>query len=77
MGLFWLLILVGLGALAYFAVKGRMIRMREELERAMRRTTQGRRANLPSEDMIKCPTCGTYSAPGQTKNCGKPGCPYN
>jgi len=76
MGLLWLLILAGLGALAYFAVKGRIIRLREEFEQAMRKATQGRRSSLPSEDMVKCPTCGTYSAPGQTKNCGKAGCPY-
>jgi len=76
MGLLWLLILIGLGALVYFGVKGRIIRLREEFEQAMRKATQGRRSSLPSEDMIKCPTCGTYSAPGQTKNCGKQGCPY-
>jgi ribosomal protein L32 len=76
MGLLWLLILIGLGALAYFAMKGRIIRLREEFEQAMRKATQGRRSSLPSEDMVKCPTCGTYSAPGQTKNCGKAACPY-
>jgi ribosomal protein L32 len=76
MGLLWLLILGAIGALVYFGVKGRIIRLREEFEQAMRRAGQGRRANLPGEDMVKCPTCGTYSAPTQVKNCGKPGCPY-
>jgi hypothetical protein len=76
MGLFWILILLGVGALAYFAIKGRIVRLREEFEQALRRATQGRRSSLPSEDMVKCPTCGTYSAPSQTKNCGKPECPY-
>jgi hypothetical protein len=77
MGLLWLLILLGLGALAYFAIKGRMVRLREEFEQALRKATQGRpRSSLPSEDMVKCPACGTYSAPSQTKNCGKPECPY-
>ena len=75
MAFFWLLILA-LGVLAYFAVKGRIVRLREEFEQALRRATQGRRSSLPSEDMVKCPTCGTYSAPSQQKNCGKEGCPY-
>jgi hypothetical protein len=25
---------------------------------------------------VKCETCGTYSAPTQLRNCGKPNCPY-
>ena len=75
MGFIWLLVLVGLGALAYFAIKGRMIRLREEIEQALRRGGQ-RRSSLPSEDMVKCATCGTYIAPSQQKNCGKPNCPY-
>ena len=76
MGFFWLLTLLGLGALAYFAIKGRMIRLREEFEAALRRAGQKRGSSLPSEDMVKCPTCETYIAPSQQKNCGKPGCPY-
>lgn len=76
MGLLWLLILLAVGALAYFAIKGRIVRLREEFEQALRRANQGRRSSLPSEDMVKCPTCGTYSAPSQQKNCGKEGCPY-
>jgi hypothetical protein len=76
MGLIWLLILLGIGALAYFAIKGRMQRLREEFEQALRRATQRPKSSLPSEDMVKCPTCGTYSAPSQTKNCGKADCPY-
>ena len=76
MGLIWLLILLGVGALAYFAIKGRMARLREEFEQALRRATQRPKSSLPSEDMVKCPTCGTYSAPAQTKNCGKPECPH-
>lgn len=76
MGFLWLLLLIGLGALAYFAIKGRMIRLREEIEQALRRAGQ-RRSSLPSEDMVKCPTCGTYIAPSQQKNCGKPNCPYS
>ena len=76
MGFIWLLLLVGLGALAYFAIKGRMIRLREEIQEALRRAGQ-RRSSLPSEDMVKCPTCGTYIAPSQQKNCGKPNCPYS
>lgn len=77
MGLLWILILLGVGALAYFAIKGRMVRLREEFEQALRKATQARpRSSLPSEDMTKCPACGTYSAPSQAKNCGKPECPY-
>ena len=76
MGFIWLLIILGLGALAYFAIKGRMLRLRDELQEALRRAGQGRKSSLPSEDMVKCATCGTYVAPSQQKNCGKAGCPY-
>ncbi|MFM9865750.1 MAG: hypothetical protein ACKVRO_19320 [Micropepsaceae bacterium] len=76
MGLFTLLILAAIGALIYFGVKGRMVRLREEFAEALRRA-QGKRAEkLPSESMVACPTCGTYAAAGQQKNCGKQGCPY-
>lgn len=76
MGFIWLLTILGLGALAYFAIKGRMIRLREEFEAALRRAGQKRGSSLPSEDMVQCKTCGTYIAPSQQKNCGKPDCPY-
>jgi hypothetical protein len=76
MGFLWLLILLGVGALAYFAMKGRIVRLREEFEQALRRASQRPKSSLPSEDMVKCPACGTYSAPSQTKNCGKAECPY-
>jgi hypothetical protein len=76
MGLIWILILLTIGALAYFAMKGRIARLREEFEQALRRASQRPRSTLPSEDMVKCPACGTYSAPSQTKNCGKAECPY-
>ena len=76
MGLMWLLVIIGLGALAYFAIKGRMLRIRDELQEALRRAGQRPGSSLPSEDMIKCPTCETYIAPSQQKNCGKPNCPY-
>lgn len=72
----WILALLALGALAYFAIKGRIIRMQQEFQEALRRAQQGRKSSLPSEDMVKCEACGTYSAPAQLKNCGKPGCPY-
>jgi hypothetical protein len=76
MGLIWLLVLAGIGAVAYFAVKGRMIRLREEIEAQFRKANQRRASTLPSESMSKCATCGTYLAPAQQKNCGKTGCPY-
>ncbi|MCE9521801.1 MAG: hypothetical protein K8S25_05140 [Alphaproteobacteria bacterium] len=76
MGFIWLLSLLVLGALAYFAIKGRVIRLREEFEAALRRAGQRPPSSLPSEDMVKCATCGTYVAPSQQKNCGKPNCPY-
>ncbi len=75
MGL-WFLAMLGLGVLAYFAIKGRMLRLREELHEALRRAGQKRGSSLPSEDMTKCLICGTYIAPSQQKNCGKEGCPY-
>ena len=77
MGLFTLLVLAGVGALIYFGVKGRIIRLREEFAEALRRAQGGKRPqDLPSESMVACPTCGTYGAKGQQKNCGKQGCPY-
>lgn len=68
--------LLGVGTLAYFAIKGRIIRLREEFQEALRRAAQGRPSSLPSENMVKCDVCGTYSAPSQQKNCGKAECPY-
>ncbi len=77
MGLLSLFLLAGVGALIYFGVKGRMIRLREEFAEAMRRATQGgAKKPIATEEMVKCPTCGTYAVPTQQKNCGKPGCPY-
>jgi hypothetical protein len=72
----WILALLAIGALAYFAIKGRIIRLQQEFQEALRRAQQGRKSSLPSEDMVKCETCGTYSAPTQLRNCGKPKCPY-
>ena len=76
MGLLTLLILAALGALIYFGVKGRIIRLREEFAEALRRAQGKRPQDLPTESMVRCKTCGTYIAPGQQKNCGKQGCPY-
>jgi hypothetical protein len=76
MGFFTLLILGLLGALIYFGVKGRIVRLREEFAEALRKAQGKRPANLPSESMTQCKTCGTYIATGQQKNCGKNGCPY-
>jgi ArsR family metal-binding transcriptional regulator len=73
----WILVLLAIGTLAYFAIRGRMLRMQEEFMDALRRAHQGRKSSLPSEDMVKCEKCGVYSAPSQQKNCGKPGCPYS
>ena len=72
----WVFALLGLGVLAYFAIRGRIIRLKEELQEALRRAQHGRKSSFPSEDMIKCQTCETYSAPTQLRNCGKPNCPY-
>ena len=64
-------------AIAYFAIRGRALRFREQLQEALRRATERAATNqLPTEDMIKCPACGTYSAPGQQKSCGRADCPY-
>ncbi len=64
-------------AVAYFAIRGRAIRFREQLQEALRRATERTATNqLPMEDMIKCPTCGTYSAPGQQRACDRVDCPY-
>lgn len=76
MGFIWLVVILALGVIAYFAVKGRIVRLREEFQEALRKAQTRRSASLPSEDMQKCPHCGTYNAPSQQKNCGKSECPY-
>lgn len=76
MGLIGLLALAAVGAFIYFAIKGRAIRLREQFQEALRRAGERAGGQLPAEDMLKCPVCGTYSAPGQQKNCGKAQCPY-
>ena len=43
MGLLWLILILGLGALAYFAIKGRIVRLREEIEQQLRKASQPRR----------------------------------
>ena len=35
--MFWILALLVIGALAYFAIKGRIIRMQQEFQEALRR----------------------------------------
>lgn len=74
--MFWILSLLILGALAYFAIRGRIVRLQEEFQESLRRAQQGRKSSFPSEDMVKCPKCDTYSAPSQQKSCGKADCPY-
>ena len=71
------LVVLAILAVAYFAIRGRAIRFREQLQEALRRATERKATNqLPTEDMIKCPTCGTYSAPGQQRACDRADCPY-
>jgi len=65
-------------AVAYFAIRGRALRLREQLHEALRRGTERAASNqLPGESMIKCPACGTYCAPGQQRACGRTDCPYS
>ena len=71
-----LLVLAVIAAVIYFAVKGRIIRLREEFEAALRRAQGNTKKPIATEEMVKCPTCGTYAVATQQKNCGKPGCPY-
>jgi hypothetical protein len=71
------LVVLAILAVAYFAIRGRAMRFREQLQEALRRATERTATNqLPTEDMIKCPTCGTYSAPGQQRACDRADCPY-
>ena len=48
---------------------------REEARRQVQGGTATQRTEVP-EDMIACPTCGDYVAPGAAVNCGRDGCPY-
>lgn len=68
--------ILALGVLAYLAMIGRVARLREEFQDALRRAQQGRKSSLPSEDMVKCETCGTYAPASQQRDCGTPGCPH-
>ena len=70
------LVVMAILAVAYFAIRGRAIRFREQLQEALRRAGQRAQNQIPTQDMIKCPTCGTYSAPGQQKICDRPDCHY-
>lgn len=71
------LALVAVLAVAYFAMRGRALRLREQLQEALRRAGERGAANrLPSESMTKCPKCDTYSAPGQQRACERADCPY-
>jgi hypothetical protein len=71
------LALVAILAVAYFAARGRAVRIREQLQEALRRATERAATNqLPGESMIKCPVCGTYSAPGQQRACDRADCAY-
>jgi hypothetical protein len=64
-------------AVIYFAVRGRAERLREQMQDLLRRANERAASNrLPTESMIKCPTCGTYSAPGQQRACDRADCPY-
>ena len=70
------LVVMAILAVAYFAIRGRAIRFREQLQEALRRAGQRAQSQIPTQDMIKCPICGTYSAPGQQKACDRADCPY-
>ncbi|MBI1213921.1 MAG: hypothetical protein GC190_20865 [Alphaproteobacteria bacterium] len=68
---------VAILAVIYFAVRGRAERLREQMQDLLRRANERSASNrLPTESMIKCPTCGTYSAPGQQRACDRADCPY-
>ena len=69
--------LLAILAVAYFAIRGRAVRLREQLQEALRRAGERAAANrLPTESMIKCQVCGTYSAPGHQRACERTDCPY-
>ena len=71
------LALVGILAVAYFALRGRAVRLREQMQETLRRAGERAASNrLPAESMIKCPTCGTYTAPGQQRACERADCAY-
>ena len=70
------LVVMAILAVAYFAIRGRAIRFREQLQEALRRAGQRAQNQIPTQDMIKCTSCGTYSAPGQQKACDRADCPY-
>ena len=42
---------------------------------AARRTQTEDRQRLKTEDLLKCPTCGAYSAAGSSEPCDRADCP--
>ena len=53
-------------------------RVEELRKQAARREDAGqpRRPVPASEDMVRCPSCGTYVAPRAARSCGRSDCPY-
>jgi len=68
---------VAILAVAYFALRGRALRLREQMQEALRRASERAATNrLPAESMTKCAACGTYFAPGQQRACDRADCPH-
>ena len=74
-----LLVLAAIIAAVWYGFKwvGRVEELRKE---ALRRAEAGAREqkmrSTPSEDMVRCPSCGTYVAPRAARSCGRSDCPY-
>jgi uncharacterized protein len=56
---------------------GRVAQIRKEAaKRAEAESRETRMRAMPSEDMVRCPSCGTYVAPRAARACGRSDCPY-
>ena len=44
---------------------------------AAKRRLNPPRARLPAEDLVKCPTCGTFVAAASPSRCDRSDCPYS
>ncbi len=63
-----------------FKMVGRLDAERKQrVKAAARKTPKSRRSEAASndtEDMVACPSCGTYVSVGGARACGRDDCPY-
>jgi hypothetical protein len=71
-------VLAALAVLAYFAMTGRAVRLREGARRNadLARKTVATSPRMEAEDLVSCPVCHMFVPQGQASACGREGCPF-